>query len=126
MAPVDDGCWVSEWESESAFLSLSHSETLRLNQGCCWGLAALSEVMSVSYRRMVRLIYAGWLPQGEVFGWRGAAGLEIGRRIPRLRVVLLIVVKRVTPHVRRHLVGTASGLWGYSSMTANDQHQPAS
>ena len=27
------------------------------------------------------LIYAGWLPQGEVFGWRGAAGLKIGRRI---------------------------------------------
>jgi len=36
-------------------------------------------VSSVSYRRTVRLIYAGWLPQGEVFGWRGAAGLEIGR-----------------------------------------------
>ena len=30
------------------------------------GWPLLADVMSVSYRRMVRLIYAGWLPQGEV------------------------------------------------------------
>ena len=39
---------------------------------------------SVSYQRgvgrMVRLIFAGCLPQGEVFGGSGAVGLENGRR----------------------------------------------
>ena len=32
---------------------------------------------SLSTGGAVRLIFAGWLPQDEVFGWRGAAGLAM-------------------------------------------------
>ena len=66
-------------------------------------IAGARGVERVIYRRMVRLICAGWLPQGEVFGWSGAAALTVGRRT-RVCFVLLKAEKRVTPHARRRLL----------------------
>ena len=67
----------------------------------------------MSYRRTVRLIYAGWLPQGEVFGWSGAAGLEIGRHTSpgQDRVAHSVKVGHSTCLSSPH-AGTASGFWG--------------
>jgi len=57
-------------------------------------IAGARGVERVIYRRMVRLICAGWLPQGEVFGWSGAAALTVGRRT-RVCFVLLKAQKAV-------------------------------
>jgi hypothetical protein len=43
-------------------------------------IAGARGVERVIVRRMVRLICAGWLPQGEVFGWSGSAALAVERR----------------------------------------------
>jgi hypothetical protein len=69
--------WVLvKWQGEAA------SEVICLGRRFCWSPGR--GVSSVSYRRTVRLILAGWLPQGEVFGCSGAAGKGIGRHTPRL------------------------------------------
>jgi hypothetical protein len=41
--------------------------------------AASLSVVDVSWRRAVRLISAGWLPQDELFGWNATAGLKSER-----------------------------------------------
>jgi hypothetical protein len=86
------------------FFRCPTSESVRLESRALLGLIAGARgVERVIYRRMVRLICAGWLPQGEVFGWSGAAALTVGRRT-RVCFVLLKAEKRVTPHARRRLL----------------------
>jgi hypothetical protein len=78
-------------------------------------------VSNVSYSTFtVRLIFAGWLPQGEVFDWSGAAGLASGVTPPE--VVLSIAAKRVTPRVRRH---TSAGATAVCGLVVHHRERPA-
>jgi len=96
-------------------------------------IAGARGVERVIYRRMVRLICAGWLPQGEVFGWSGAAALTVGRRT-RVCFVLLKAQKSGSLHMLADdfcapttSAPRRSAVFGcHPSMIANDQHQPAS
>jgi len=89
-------------------------------------IAGARGVERVIYRRMVRLICAGWLPQGEVFGWSGAAALTVGRRT---RVCFVLLKAEKAGHSTCSPTTSAprrSAVFGcHPSMIANDQHQPA-
>src|SRR5215212_2025929 len=88
-------------------------------------LRRLLILVSVSSRRAVRLIFAGWLPQDGLFGWDAPAGLEADVAVPGGGSV-----------VHRRIAGRPSrcdqigdGQRGFKvgySRTASDQIQPAS
>jgi hypothetical protein len=109
------------------FFRCPTSESVRLESRAPLGLIAGARgVERVIYRRMVRLICAGWLPQGEVFGWSGAAALTVGRRT---RVCFVLLKAEKAGHSTCSPTTSASrrsAVFGcHPSMIANDQHQPA-
>ena len=79
-------------------------------------------------RRVVSLIYAGWLPQDGTFESELAAGLEIERDLLRCNVIAHSTdadhSQTLAETFAAHLDGC--GCCAQSGMTANDQHQPAS
>lgn len=80
----------------------------------------------VGCRRVVSLIFAGWLPQDGTFEseWSHYLGSSV---IPCGTTVLLIAGSWVTPRTLadNHLDSPGHLVGGQSCRTANDQHQPA-
>lgn len=75
----------------------------------------------VGRRRAVRLIFAGWLPQDGV-----SAGSHPCLESSVDPVGLLIIVSRVDPRAAVATLARKQAGGGQSSITASDQHQPAS
>lgn len=79
----------------------------------------------VSVRRVVSLIFAGWLPHDAVSGGRSGACLRSSvarKRAAHSPIAGLLLTLR--PQML--WIARERGLWGYASSVARDQHQPAS
>jgi hypothetical protein len=109
------------------FFRCPTSESVRLESRAPLGLIAGARgVERVIYRRMVRLICAGWLPQGEVFELErcrssySRASHEGLFRAAQSGKAGHSTCSPTTSASRR------SAVFGcHPSMIANDQHQPA-